>query len=276
MPSQSIQASMVGWTMPVTGQHLEKLTISERTLLLGMWHATNELNALQKMILLASNLPANGPVEEAGRSLNSWMLIKIFATKAFEAWDFFKSAQNFDVFRQVYLQDPDAKGLIEAKGWLGKYFGRENMLGIVRNKAGAHYDYQFALAASNRVADLDSFVLLSEHQGNSLYWVAEEAMAQGLLNSTSSDIDLRAMVDRIVGEVIEVASRLGDLGQGIGIIAMKTAHADEPKQPFPRVQIAARRGELSDIPYFVDFSQPITQEATSASADRSTSSARPV
>jgi hypothetical protein len=267
------ETSMIGWTMPVTGQQLERLTVNERALLLGMWHATNELNALQKMILLASNLAVSGAVEEAARSLNSWMLIKVFATKVFEAWDFFRSAQNFPEFRQVYLIDPDATGLAKAKEWLGKYFGRRNLMETVRNKAGAHYDYSFVLAASGEVSQLNSFVLLSEHQGNSLYWAAEEVIAQGFKSATSSD-DLRSLVDQITGEVIDVATKLDDLAQYIGIVAFKRANNRGPKEQFATVRLSARKGERCDIPYFIDFSQPMT-EATSASVDRSTSSGRP-
>jgi hypothetical protein len=273
-PHPVAATSLAGWTMPVTGRHLERLNTSERALMLGMWHATNELNALQKMILLANNLDVSGPIEEAGRSLNSWMLIKIFATKAFEAWEFFKSAQSFTDFRQTYLADSDAGKLVEAKDWLGKYFGRKNLLETVRNKAGAHYDYDFVLAASDQIADLDSFVLLTEHQGNSLYWAAEEVMAQGFKRAAKADGDLRSVVDQIVGEVIEVATRLDDLAQCIGIIAVKKAYASEG-ETFPRTQVAARRGASSDIPYFVDFSQPLSEDSTSASSGNSRSSARP-
>ena len=275
LPRPAATTSLPGWTMPVTGRHLERLSTSERALVLGMWHATNELNALQKMILLANNLDVSGPVEEAARSLNSWMLIKIFASKAFEAWDFFKSAQNFTAFRQSYLAHPDAKKLIKAKDWLGKYFGRKNLLETVRNKAGAHYDYDFVLAASDRVADLDSFVLLTEHQGNSLYWAAEEVMAQGFKLEAQIDGDLRSVVDRIVGEVIEVAWRLDDLAQCIGIVAVEKAYEDDPREPIPRTQVATRRGELWDIPYFVDFSQPLPEDSISASSGNSTSSGPP-
>lgn len=264
-----------GLKVPISEALLRPLPANERALMLGMWHAANELSALRKMILVANNAEAHGPLEEAGRAMNSWMLIKLFATKSYEAWNFFKTAQSRLDFRTIYLSSPDGPNLQESKDWLGKYFGKNSLLEAVRKIAGAHYDHSVISNSANDLEGLDSFVYIAKHNGNVLYWAAEEVAIRGIQREIAPNEELSVLTDRIVEDVDLVARKLVDLAQLIGVIAMKRALDGNALPSSSLEQISARRSRSLELPFFIDFSEEAGEPITSASLDRNRSSARP-
>lgn len=232
---------------------LRRFPQAERALVIGLWHATNELNVLSKLIILSSGSRARGAIELSGKALVSLVLIKIFAAKAFEAWELFKRSQQFPEFKEKYLADGGASKLLEAKDWLGRYFGKSNILRKVRDKFSSHYDYDVLAKAANNLGKLDSFIFLTMAQGNSIYWVAEELLLRSFLELGKPGDTLNEVYDNLLVDVTQVASHLNTLAQQISIIAIHHAGNRKPFNLALEHKVRARWADTVEVPYFIDF-----------------------
>jgi hypothetical protein len=226
-------------------------------MLLGLWHATNELNALRKLILLVNNNKTKNPLESGGKALTGVMLIKVFAVKAAEAWSFFKKAQNFPEFKAKYLSHEVSPDLIRAKDWLGNYFGKSNILQKVRDKLGAHYDYASVSKAATSLKKLDSYIFLPEHQGNALYWVAEELQLRALKELGDVGEEFASVYKRLVDDVGEVAAHITAMTQFVSIVAIEEAGISRNFRLSLTHKVRARLSQFVDIPFFVDFADDL-------------------
>lgn len=245
---------LLGEKIRVDTKALSKLPLAERTLLIGLWHATNELNALRKLILLSSNNRTRGRLESDAKALVSVLLVKTFAVKSMEAWEFFKEAQNFPDFKEKYLQHQISAELIEAKNKLGSYFGKKNLLYEVRTKLGAHYDYQTISKAVSDISRIDSYIFLPESSGNSLYWVAEEFQARALQKLGHPDESLRSVFKRLIDEVDKVANQITALAQLISVVAVDASGNRRSVELSLTNKVRSRLYEAADIPFFIDVS----------------------
>jgi hypothetical protein len=241
-----------GEKVRIDGEALRKIALEERVLLLGLLHASNELNVLSKMILLATNTRTKGEIELAGKSLVGLVLIKTFAAKAVEAWALFRRAQNFPDFRDKYLRT-DFADLKEVKDWLGSYFGKANLLTKVRDKFGAHYDYDQVAKGATNLARLNSFIFLTEPQGNSLYWFAEELQLRSLADLCNPGGTLRATYDQLLTDVIDVVSRLTRMTQLIAVIALQESGNAKRVRLSLSHTVRMRRSDSADLPFFINF-----------------------
>ncbi len=242
---------MTGEKIRFDAKALRRIPLPERTLLLGLWHATNELNALRKLILLVNNNRTKGPIEGSAKALTGLLFVKIFAVKATEAWGFFKKAQNFPEFREKYLAHEVSPDLIASKDWLGSYFGKSNILQKVRDKFGAHYDLESVSKGAEDLDGLDSYIFLTDHQGNSLYWVAEELQLRSLLEPGQK---FGPIYSKMLDDVSDVAAKITTLAQLISVIAIEASDNRKAFRLSLTHRVRSRIYETADIPFFVDFS----------------------
>ena len=135
----------------------------ERRALLLLGHAINEINVLQKLIMMHRRTPAPHKVVdrlEAGQAL---ILTRVLIGKLHEAWELFKVRMQASAqLRAKYLgnQDAERRALLEK---LNKHFGGGSPLTAIRNQLAFHYTDK-----SNSVED--TFQHLSNSEPWEIYW----------------------------------------------------------------------------------------------------------
>jgi hypothetical protein len=246
---------MPGKKVVLTNTDLAKIPDPDRKLLLGMWHATNELNCLMKLVVIANKTTAENEIELAGRAINEVFLLRVFATKIFEAYKYFKKASHFAGFKSIYLENTRQPGrcarLEKAKTTLGKYFGKgTNALEVLRNNLGAHYHPSyFELRTDDE--RLDSFIYLGEQAGNSIYFVSEEVAFKRLTSELR--LNLQETIAYLIDEAIEMANTLLELSTNISIICLSEYLPPGIVTSAPWMNMPLAASSQLQFPFFIDF-----------------------
>jgi|SRR5579871_2056470 len=123
----------------LTKAKLEELSKTERTLLLLLGHASNEINVFTKILLLMrkENVPSKLMMHaEAGQV---FIMLRVLIGKLHEAWMLFKTRAQSDkriAEKCLVHLPPEAKQSLEV---LKKHFGTQSPLTRIRNKVAFHY-----------------------------------------------------------------------------------------------------------------------------------------
>jgi hypothetical protein len=141
----------------LTKAKLAAMPEAERSLLLLLGHASNEINVLSKLILMTrKDDPAIKLIDhvESGQIL---VLLRVLIGKLHEAWRLFgKRFQADQVIREKYLPQlsPEAA---EAFKKLKKHFGPKSPLTLIRNEISFHYvdDQNLVEANFQRLAETE-------------------------------------------------------------------------------------------------------------------------
>jgi hypothetical protein len=167
----------------LTKKKLAAMSQAERSLLLLLGHASNEINVLSKLILMArKDDPAIEIINyvEAGQIL---VLMRVLIGKLHEAWLLFQ--RRFQADRSLVekyernLPAAAARALKE----LNKHFGGGSLLTKVRNKVSFHYTDDENLIEANfqRLADSERWdFYLSTTVGNTFYYASELVIQAGM------------------------------------------------------------------------------------------------
>lgn len=257
-PSQVRRANttkMVGHKVPIAAAQLRAIPEDERTLLVGTLLATNEINGLRKLVLLANRTNARNEVERAARTFHELMLLRMFATKVYEAYNFFKKASKFKTFGSDYIHSanlPDqGSALKEAKDKLGGYFGDTNMLNRLRNGLGAHYDMRSLHLDPSDIDEIDSFIFIADQGGNSLYFVSEEIAAKRL--ARDANLPLKEVIGKLIDDINEMAVAFVDLAMCVSIICLSRHVGSAHMQGSPSTTVSLTKASDAELPFFVDF-----------------------
>jgi hypothetical protein len=161
----------------LTKTNLAALPQAERSLLLLLGHASNEISVLSKLILMvtrkdeAPSRIANNV--EAGQVC---VLLRVLVGQLHEAWELFrKRVQANRPLHDKYVTQLDAQG-VAALNNLNRHFGANSPLTKIRNKVASHYtdDDNLTEQSFQAVADTEPLELyLTTSVGNSFYHASE-------------------------------------------------------------------------------------------------------
>jgi hypothetical protein len=251
----------------LTKERLAALPLAERRLLLLLGHASNEINVLSKLIMMAlQGRPTIQIVDyvEAGQAL---ILMRLLIGKLHEAWELFKV--RFKADRKIATKyRPELKSeATAAVEFLDKHFGKRSPITQIRNQIAFHYKDEGDLieANFNNLPASEPWEFYSSNiVANSFYYASELVVTGSLTGFTKrpeGDGDhgdglseqARAFA-RICDLTIAVSDKLTTLF-GECIAAILTANFSDA--------VELETIELSDvprlttiaIPFFVDESE---------------------
>jgi len=202
---------------------LDAMPGNEAVLFVQLTHMLNELNILQKCLIVTnSRMTSLSGVERRGQVCQGLFFIRTLAAKLNEAWemlqrDFFNSRLSGKFEKKLSKLGRDA--LWELK----RYFGRKNNIRLIRNKFAAHYSKLEIEKEINGIPDNETLeMFISEHRGNCLYSFSDKVFSWAILNSIAPSHPLRAM-NTLMGDVLRVSRWFQDFGGDcVCIIGKKT------------------------------------------------------
>lgn len=182
----------------------ERIPESERTLILGLGHIGNEINVLQKLLYWASPSEDEPELLRRAHSSQALTIARLLAGKLAETWRFLEKAlfaNRLSVEYEAAVSEDGRRSLNKLK----KYFGRANAVTTVRNEFAFHYSVDqirdgFALPEDSN----EWQIVLSEANGNNLYYVADLVASYSMLNRIDSTDHWNA-IDRLLRELIDLA-----------------------------------------------------------------------
>jgi len=240
----------------LTKSQLAALPPAERSLLLLLGHASNEINVLSKLILMVRKDAPPSRIAEKVEAGQACVLLRVLVGQLHEAWELFRKRVQADrPLHDKYVPLLDTHGATALDN-LNRYFGRESPLAKIRNKVAFHYkdDDNLTDQSFQAVADTESLELyLTTQVGNSFYYASELIVMSTALRmavSGTSNDDAAAFA-KLCDIVINVSRDITELfGQLIAMIVQSSMpnvethsenHPDGPKL------------STLSLPYFIDF-----------------------
>jgi hypothetical protein len=158
---------------------------SERSLLLLLGHASNEITVLSKLILMVRKDEAPIPQfvdhVEAGQI---FIIMRILIGKLHEAWLLFGTRVQADPNMRSYISDLPPRA-VTALQKLNKHFGKGSPLTDIRNQVSFHYKDEDDLVEGNfhKLGDSEPCEFyLANTIGNTFYLGSETVIARSVID----------------------------------------------------------------------------------------------
>lgn len=227
---------------------LNQLSEEEKIFFVQLTHLLDELMILAKCVKFASNpMKVKQEAERTAQYTQALFFIKILAGKIYEGWKMLQTSYLSSKLSQKYdkmLSVPASESIKELK----KYFAKNNRIREIRNKYAFHYDRKKIEDQLNHITQDETLsMLISEHQGNSLFAFSDIIINSAILNSINPNDQQKAM-DALFEEVIlKVCKWFQDFGYGFVELIMERLVFDCEEIELKDVQSI----EDVKLPYFV-------------------------
>jgi hypothetical protein len=241
---------------------------NERTLLLLLGHASNEINVLSKLILMMRKDDPPSLVFDHVEAGQTFILIRLLIGKLHEAWELFRTrVQSDPAISKTYLPQltPGANAALQA---LKRHFGQGSVLTAVRNKVAFHYSDKEGLTEASFQALPPGEPLqfyLSKTVGNTFYHASELVVQLSAISlmpvppaapGDTASAESRAFA-ALCGEIITVSGHMTELfGEMIGLLgepAIDNAPAERLSE-LPKLSAFT-------LPYFFEEADALPQPA---------------
>jgi hypothetical protein len=227
---------------------LNNIPEDERYFFLLIGHLANELNILQKLIIMCYKLPAKNKANERAHLSQVLTIVKILVGKVWEGWELIRKAFFATRLSREYdsLLSPEAR---EALKNLKRYFDSNNLVKNVRNEFSFHYNFDKIKSGFSAVPDNEELdIYLAETTGNSLFYASEVAINFSMLDMIDS-CNHQHSFDKLFNETIKIVSWLVDFAVGCMNLITKRYYLALNYEPLDIGPVPTIND--IEIPYFV-------------------------
>jgi hypothetical protein len=241
-------------------RNIASIPLEERRLLLLLGHAANEINVMQKFMIVSLQVKPDRKFADHIQAGQTLILLRALVGKLHEAWDLFKKRfQAEGEIRDFYSPKLDKKAQ-DALTQLNKHFGPGSPLSDVRNRFSFHYrdDHDLVEKSFNEIPEEDEWSFyLSNILGNSFYYVSELVITAGVTKLAEPNDEAGSYFERsarafarLCDVTIEVANHIMTLfGECIAQIVTERLPNAELMEP---VEIDAQALTDMSMPFFID------------------------
>jgi hypothetical protein len=243
--------------MDITKDLLRKMAKEERCLFLALGHASNQVNALWKLVIILTNGDETDPVKQRLEGAQTQVYVRLTIGAMREAWrlveDRFLKRPLGREF--IPLLDASAAAALER---LKQRFGKLNRMAIIRNNYAFHHpetdeiDAAFEkAAAAEESEEADWAVYFNSALLNTFFFVSDFVLVHGMANALS-EADVNEAHRQLLGEMAPVANDLSEFTFGFAAAVFRRHVGGELT-----MTLVARLGDAPDIddiryPFFVE------------------------
>ena len=201
-------------------EHLDRMPDEERRLFILVAHASNEINVLAKLFRFAASSVAENGVASQAETMQAQVLAKVFVGKIYEFWQLLQNSffgAKLSLIYESKLDPESASALQEFK----RYFGKENLVNIVRNKFAFHYSgdqIDAGYAATIKGDPLQ--IYLASHDANTLFYFAETITGRSMLEAICPG-DHEAAYQSLVTETTKLVGMIGLVAAGLMVVCVQ-------------------------------------------------------
>jgi hypothetical protein len=240
-------------------EQLRGIQDGERSLVILLCHALNEVNTLNKLVFLCTRIAPEPRWIAHCEAAQAFMLARVLVGKLNEAWGVVQRGYFGTKLSMTYadLLEPSAT---QALSYLKVYFGRKNLLNEVRNEFAFHYSLEHAKTSIPEDSSSDDLaVYLHATKGSSLYYFAEYLMSKALIDAISPT-DPEAALGKLLDEMTTVIRHLNEFVEGLLFVVLdKYIGEDVVRQGVQTVDIGSvpQSADIR-IPFFFEVSAPVS------------------
>jgi hypothetical protein len=248
----------------LTKAKLAAMPQAERSLLLLLGHASNEINVLSKLILMARKDEPETKLIDHVEAGQVFIIMRVLIGKLHEAWLLFNRRFQADqALRAKYLPklSPSATSAITE---LNQHFGKGSAITAIRNAVSFHYsdDQNLVEEDFQRLPETEPWEFyLSRTVGNSFYFASELVIAGGVNGlamrkqgggGAAGDLSpdagaFSALCDTVIKVSGSITELFGDL---IGLIVM-TSIGEDVETSVVEIPDGPKISSFT-LPYFFD------------------------
>ena len=241
----------------LTPKQLLSIPDEERSLIVVLGHALNEINTLNKLLFLCAHFNHEPRWLAHAHSSQAYAIARPLVGKLNEAWDVARKGYFGTKLSKSYKGNLEPS-VINALDYLKSYFGRKNLICDVRNNFAFHYSLEHAKTSvpENATSD-DLTIYLHSTNGNSLYFFAEYLMNKALIE-TISPMDAEKALGIFFDEMSKVIANLNEFVQWLIFVVLdKYIGVDRLRDATETVELdkVPQSSEIH-IPFFFEVSQP--------------------
>jgi hypothetical protein len=238
-------------------EQLQKLTTGERGLFLLLGNASNQINALWKLIVVATNGETKDPVEEKVSAAQTQVFVRLLIGIMREA---------LKLIEKRFLGSPLGKEYVprlspqagEALDRLKRRFGAPDKFVKIRDNFSFHHpslddmEAAFQLAAKSDGDDTDWCMYVNDALLNTHFFVSDFVLAHGIANAMA-ETDVNEAHRKLLGDIAPIANDLSTFAFGFAE-AIFIKHFGE--------LTATRVAEIKDAANIDDLRLPWFMETT--------------
>jgi len=182
--------------MDVGKDLLGKMAEEERCLFLALGHASNQVNALWKLVIVLTNGDESDPVKQRLEGAQTQIFVRLTIGAMQEAWRLVEGRFLKRPLGREYLPllDAPAAAVLDR---LKKRFGKLNRLAVIRNNYAFHHpetdevDAVFEKAAAEQgTEDADWAIYFNKAPLNTFFFVSDFILVHGMANALAeSDVN---------------------------------------------------------------------------------------
>ena len=180
----------------------------EQVFFIQLMHFLNELDILQKCVIVSSNkLASLTTIEKRGQISQAHFFIRILAGKLCEGWKMIDKNFIETQLSREYENLLSQKGKESLSELIGYFNDINNKVRLIRNKFAFHYDKEKIKEELDKIPQEELLEMyISEHRVNCLYSISDTIVNWSILNSIDSSNSQRAM-DELIGDIAIKVSR---------------------------------------------------------------------
>ncbi|MBN9006424.1 MAG: hypothetical protein J0H40_13550 [Rhizobiales bacterium] len=252
MPTTTVKVFHIG--MPK--EKLQAMPSEERGYLLSLGYAVNQVQLLQKLVVLSLAHEPTSPTEQRLGAAQSQMIIRFLVGMLHEARDLIRSVEASPVGRD-YTTRMDQGGR-DAFTNLENVFAESSLLTLIRNNFSFHppnnkvLNKAFADAADDPASDELWSLYFSQHGFNSLFLVSDLMVIHGIKRFTKKQ-DMQEVQRVLMKNVVDAANNVFEYTMSF-FAAAWIKHFGITFEAKEVVEVVIPSGVCGiSIPFFVDM-----------------------
>jgi hypothetical protein len=211
---------------PVTKDHLLKMTKEERALFLLLGYASNQVNALWKLVIILTNDTQDDPVKQRLEGAQTQIFVRLTIGAMREALKLVEKrfVQSPLGKEFVPLLDQQASASLDR---LKKRFSKLDMFVVIRDSYAFHHptidEMEDAFQRANTNGDseeADWAIYFNKALLNTFFFVSDFVLVHGMANSLGES-DINEGHRKMLGELAPVASDLSEFTFGFAAAIFK-------------------------------------------------------
>jgi hypothetical protein len=239
-------------------EQLQKLTSDERSLFLLLGYASNQINTLWKLVIVATNEGSTNPVEQKVAGAQTQIFVRLTIGIMREALKLIEKRFLGSTLGKEYgpRLSPQAK---EALDRLKKRFGAKDKLIVIRDNFAFHHptpeimEAAFQLAVKSDGDETDWCMYLQDALLNTFFFASDFVLVHGVANAMGEK-DVNEAHRKLLGDVAPIANDISTFAFGFAE-AIFIKHFGE--------LTATRVAEIDDAPKIEDLRLPWFAETES-------------
>lgn len=236
-----------------TAKDFKKLPESDQTLAYFLGHIANEVNILQRLIMMAHNLDDNPENPEIqGRTAQTMCLLRVLVGKLNEAYKTIRDKYANNGLHSTLNSELDEHAVDAMNQFMTYLKDKSNKMHILRNKSSFHNDWEFATKGLESLPDDAALFVHTDGKSiNTLFHFADLGAAFAMTHCVTPS-DFEKGLDAITDEAIELANHLICFSTSCLGVLLRRHHVPMTED---HVQVCtAYRAAEARIPFFIDYS----------------------